>query len=283
MSGAPAANTVPQIATATPARWRSGRKWRRKLERPPSPRSSRSTKAKVGKFTIDVAKGADGVDVKVTGMSAHGSRPEEGVNPLPRLALFLQESGVALGGQPLHQGREVPERPVWHGLSGRENWRGLQDDFMGPLTISPNLIREARRQAGSDGQCADAARQHARKAHPGDKGQGQCLGRRKSEHRSKIDYAAGRLDGTRSEGRLVIDPAQHLRRHHRPRSQTGTHRRQHDRQSCCPTPSTSALPCPARSTPRTTRRSTRKSSDLDADMQMFTEMLVRIGNLKQMQ
>ena len=40
-------------------------------------------------------EGAD-VLVKVTGASAHGSRPEEGVNPLPRLALFLQQSGVAL-------------------------------------------------------------------------------------------------------------------------------------------------------------------------------------------
>jgi len=44
-----------------------------------------------GAFSIDVAQDGGAVVVKVTGASAHGSRTEEGVNPLPRLALFLKE------------------------------------------------------------------------------------------------------------------------------------------------------------------------------------------------
>ncbi|MBR7513803.1 hypothetical protein KC219_26955, partial [Mycobacterium tuberculosis] len=49
-----------------------------------------------GKFSIDIARTADSIVVKVTGTSAHGSRPEEGVNPLPRLALFLRAADLGL-------------------------------------------------------------------------------------------------------------------------------------------------------------------------------------------
>ena len=94
MAGAAAANAVPQTATAT-SKGGDLPQVAAKLERAKAA-FVQKYESQGGKFTIDVVKGADSVEVKVTGVSAHGSRPEEGVNPLPRLALFLQESGVAL-------------------------------------------------------------------------------------------------------------------------------------------------------------------------------------------
>src|SRR4029077_15901047 len=106
----------------------------------------RAYEPKGGKFSIDVSRSADGIDIKVTGTSAHGSRPEEGVNPLPRLALFLQASGVELADN--HYLKAVKYLNDLYGIGylGENMGVGYGDDFMGPLTISPNLIRERDRQ-----------------------------------------------------------------------------------------------------------------------------------------
>lgn len=100
-----------------------------------------------GKFAIEVQPGSGAVTVKVTGASAHGSRPEEGVNPVPRLALFLQQTlmpaqGAALVG-PNQYSQAVRYINGVFGLDyfGKQLGVAYADDFMGPLTLSPNLIQ----------------------------------------------------------------------------------------------------------------------------------------------
>ncbi|CAG9167538.1 Succinyl-diaminopimelate desuccinylase [Cupriavidus laharis] len=95
-----------------------------------------------GKFSIDVKRDGNDVEVKVTGVSAHGSRPEEGVNPLPRLALFLQASGLPLAdNQYLRAARYIGDL-YGVGYLGEKMGLAYRDPFMGPLTMSPTQIRE---------------------------------------------------------------------------------------------------------------------------------------------
>ena len=100
-----------------------------------------------GKFAIDVQRAEGQVTVKVTGSSAHGSRPEEGVNPVPRLALFLQQSLMPEQGAALLQPNQYSQAVRYingvFGLDylGRQLGIAYADDFMGPLTLSPNLIK----------------------------------------------------------------------------------------------------------------------------------------------
>ena len=64
------------------------------------------------------------------------------MNPLPRLALFLQASGVPLANN--HYAKAVGYLGELYGTGylGEKMGLGYRDDFMGPLTFSPNLIRE---------------------------------------------------------------------------------------------------------------------------------------------
>nr|WP_315234937.1 dipeptidase [uncultured Albidiferax sp.] len=140
MAGAAAANAVPQNATA---QLRGGNlvAVAAQLEAAKAAFVQKYS-AQGGAFSIAISSGADSVDIKVVGVSAHGSRPEEGVNPLPRLALFLQESGVPLARN--HYARAVQYLGDLYGTGylGEKMGLGYRDDFMGPLTFSPNLIRE---------------------------------------------------------------------------------------------------------------------------------------------
>jgi acetylornithine deacetylase/succinyl-diaminopimelate desuccinylase-like protein len=140
MAGAASANAIPQTATAT-LKGGDLPQWPRSWKRQDRP-SSRSTNRQGGKFGIDIAQGADSIEVKVTGVSAHGSRPEEGVNPLPRLALFLQESGAPLASNHYLKAVKYIDALYGTGYLGEKMGLGYKDDFMGPLTLSPNLIRE---------------------------------------------------------------------------------------------------------------------------------------------
>ncbi len=140
MAGAASANAVPQTATA---RLQGGHL---------ADVAARLNAAKGafvakyqpqgGAFSIDVAQESGAVVVKVTGASAHGSRPEEGVNPLPRLALFLKESGLALAPNGYAQAVRYLTDLYGTDYLGRTMGLAYSDDFMGPLTMSPNLIRE---------------------------------------------------------------------------------------------------------------------------------------------
>ena len=102
-----------------------------------------------GAFAIEVQRAAGAVTVKVTGTSAHGSRPEEGVNPVPRLALFLQQVLMPAQGEALVQTNAYSQAVRFiHGVFGldylgRQLGIAYTDDFMGPLTLSPNLIKAA--------------------------------------------------------------------------------------------------------------------------------------------
>lgn len=100
-----------------------------------------------GKFAIEVQPGSGAVTVKVTGTSAHGSRPEEGVNPVPRLALFLQQTLMPAQGAALVRPNQYSQAVRYingvFGLDyfGKQLGVAYADDFMGPLTLSPNLIQ----------------------------------------------------------------------------------------------------------------------------------------------
>ena len=89
LSAAASANTIPQTARATI----KGADLAAAVAALEAARAGFISKYQNqgGSFAIDIQKGEQSVDLKVTGTSAHGSRPEEGVNPLPRLALFLRE------------------------------------------------------------------------------------------------------------------------------------------------------------------------------------------------
>ncbi|CAG2135102.1 Beta-Ala-Xaa dipeptidase [Cupriavidus campinensis] len=139
MAGAASANAIPQTATARitggdPAAVTAA------LEKAREPFIAQH--AAQGKFSIDVTPGAGGVDVKVTGSSAHGSRPEEGVNPVPRLALFLQGAGVPFADNQYARAIRYLGDLYGTGYLGEKMEVGYRDDFMGPLTMSPTLIRE---------------------------------------------------------------------------------------------------------------------------------------------
>jgi predicted dipeptidase len=102
-----------------------------------------------GVFAIAVQQGDGAVSIKLTGSSAHGSRPEEGVNPVPRLALLLQSVLLPAQGQALVQPNAYSQAVRYingvFGLDyfGKQLGVAYADDFMGPLTLSPNLIKAA--------------------------------------------------------------------------------------------------------------------------------------------
>ncbi|KWR92020.1 dipeptidase [Cupriavidus sp. IDO] len=140
MTGAASANSIPQTATAriaggNPAAVEA------KLE---GARAAflRKYTPQGGKFSIDVKRDGEQVEVRVTGVSAHGSRPEEGVNPLPRLALFLQAAGLQLADN--HYLKAVKYLNDLYGVDylGVKMGVAYRDPFMGPLTLSPTLIRQ---------------------------------------------------------------------------------------------------------------------------------------------
>ena len=139
MSGAASANAIPQTATARI----SGGDLAAVAAGLEKARAGFIAQHEAqGKFSIDIARDGDVIVVKVTGTSAHGSRPEEGVNPVPRLAMFLQSSGVAFAdNQYAHAIRYLTDLYGTDYL-GEKLGVAYRDDFMGPLTISPTLIRE---------------------------------------------------------------------------------------------------------------------------------------------
>ncbi|MEZ0191075.1 dipeptidase [Ralstonia solanacearum] len=137
MTGAASANAVPQTATATLKGGDLG-----VVAAALEARRDAFVRglAAQGAFSIDVTRGPDSVVVKVTGTSAHGSRPEEGVNPLPRLALFLRAADLDLADNAYtHAVRYLTDL---YGTDYLGNPMGVayQDGFMGPLTLSPNVI-----------------------------------------------------------------------------------------------------------------------------------------------
>lgn len=234
-----------------------------------------------GAFRIDVAQDGGAVVVKVTGASAHGSRPEEGVNPLPRLALFLKESGVALA--PNGYAQAVRYLTDLYGVDylGRTLGLAYSDDFMGPLTLSPNLIREkdgkvdvlvnVRMPRGSTPEAltqATSAKIKAWGAQAGvavevDHSQGNWMARD-----PKGAWLATLLNTFGDTTGLEAKPV--------PTAGSTTAK-------LMPNAINFGPAMPGKKYTAHNAKEFKEVVDLDADMQMFTEMLVRIGNLSQMQ
>lgn len=234
-----------------------------------------------GKFNIDVALDGGDVLVKVTGASAHGSRPEEGVNPLPRLGLFLQQSGVTLAVNGYAQAVKYIADLYGVDYLGRTMGLAYSDDFMGPLTMSPNLVREkdgkvdvlvnVRMPRGNTPEAlsqATTARVKAWGAQAGvtvevDHPQGNWMARDpKGAWLSTLLNTFG--DTTGLEAKPV------------PTAGSTTAK-------LMPNAINFGPAMPGKKYTAHNAKEFKEVVDLDADMQMFTEMLVRIGNLAQMQ
>ena len=279
MAGAASANAVPQTATAR----LQGGNTADVAARLNAAKAAFVEKYKPqgGPFSIDVAQDGAAVQVKVTGASAHGSRPEEGVNPLPRLALFLKEAGVALAPNGYTQAVRYLTDLYGTDYLGRTLGLAYADDFMGPLTMSPNLMREkdgkvdvlvnVRMPRGSTPEAltqATSARIKAWGAQAGvavevDHSQGNWMARDpQGAWLSTLLNTFG--DTTGLEARPV------------PTAGSTTAK-------LMPNAINFGPAMPGKKYTAHNAKEFKEVVDLDADMQMFTEMLVRIGNLSQMQ
>jgi predicted dipeptidase len=279
MAGAAAANTVPQIATAT----LEGGDLAQAAARLEAATATfiQKYQAHGGKFGIDVVKGADRVEVKVTGTSAHGSRPEEGVNPLPRLALFLQESGVALADN--HYAKAIDYLTALYGtdyLGGRMGV-GYRDEFMGPLTMSPNLIRE------KDGRLEVTANVRMPRGNTPETLTRAVTAKVKGWAATKqveleIDYQQDAWMARDPKGAwlstLLSIFGDTTGLEAKPVRTAGS-----TTAKLMPNAINFGPAMPGKKYTAHNANEFKEVADLDADMQMFTEMLVRIGNLKQMQ
>jgi predicted dipeptidase len=279
MAGAAAANTVPQSATAT----LEGGDLAQAAATLEAARTAfvQKYEGQGGKFGIDVAKGADRVEVKVTGTSAHGSRPEEGVNPLPRLALFLRESGVALAAN--HYTRAIDYLDALYGTDylGGKLGVGYADDFMGPLTVSPNLIGE------KDGKLEVTANVRMPRGNTPEKltqaitakVNGWAAAR---QARVEIDYQQGNWMARDPKGAWlstlldIFGATTGLEAKPVPTAGSTTAK-------LMPNAINFGPAMPGKKYTAHNANEFKEVADLDTDMQMFTEMLVRIGNLRQMQ
>lgn len=234
-----------------------------------------------GAFKIDVAQESGAVQIKVTGTSAHGSRPEEGVNPLPRLALFLRESVVAVA--PTGYANAVRYIAELYGTDylGRTIGMAYSDDFMGPLTMSPNLVREkdgmvdvlvnVRMPRGSTPENLVQASKvkindwAAQASVPVviDHQQGNWMARDpKGAWLSTLLNTFGDTTGLEAK----------------PVSTAGS-----TTAKLMPNAINFGPAMPGKKYTAHNAKEYKEVVDLDADMQMFTEMLVRIGNLDKMQ
>ncbi|WP_263263426.1 dipeptidase [Pseudomonas sp. RIT-PI-S] len=100
--------------------------------------------AKANGGNFEVAAKVDGKDVKltVTGVSAHSSEPETGVNPVARmLGLIASLDGkVALKHNYITEAARYADDNWSLDYLGNKLGVGFADDFMGPLTASPTFV-----------------------------------------------------------------------------------------------------------------------------------------------
>jgi predicted dipeptidase len=280
MSGAASANAISQTATAT-LKGGDLAAVAAKLEAA-KPAFLQTYEPQGGKFAIDIARGADGIDIKVTGTSAHGSRPEEGVNPLPRLALFLQESGAPLAANHYLKAVKYIDALYGTGYLGEKMGLAYKDDFMGPLTFSPNLVR-----MGADGKLEMTTNVRMPR--------GRTPDELKSQVTAKVNaWAAAnqvKLDVNYDQGNwMARDPkgawlstlldiyGSTTGLEARPVPTAGS-----TTAKLMPNAINFGPAMPGKKYTAHNAKEYKEVPDLDADMQMFTEMLVRIGNLQQMQ
>ena len=235
-----------------------------------------------GKFAIAVTRGADSIDIKVTGTSAHGSEPQNGVNPLPRLGMFLLESGVTLADNQFLKAVKYVDALYGTGYLGEKIGLGYSDDFMGPLTFSPNLIR-----TGADGRLVVAVNTRMPR--------GRTPEELKAQVTAKINEWAA---ANKAAVEIKYDQGNWMARDPSGQWLTTLLNIYGDTTGLEAKPVSAAGATTAKQMPNAisfgpgmpgkkytghNAKEYKEVPDLDADLQMFTEMLVRIGNLKQMQ
>ena len=240
-----------------------------------------------GKFGIDVTSSDNKVEIKVTGTSAHGSRPEEGVNPVPRLALFIEQVLLAPGAKPLVQHNQYTEAARYiNGVYGLDYFGNAlklayADDFMGPLTISPNFIKAA------DGKLEVTANARMPRGRTPeqlkvDVEKGIAAWSAAAKVPVKIDYTQGNWMARDPNGAWlstllnIFGDTTGLDAKPVPTAGSTTAK-------LMPNAINFGPAMPGKKYTAHNALEYKELPDLQADMQMFTEMLVRIGNLKQMQ
>jgi len=235
-----------------------------------------------GKFAIAISRGTDSIDVKVTGTSAHGSEPQNGVNPLPRLGLFLQESGVTLADNQFLKAIKYVDALYGTGYLGEKMGVGYRDDFMGPLTFSPNLIR-----TGADGRLVMAVNTRMPRGRTPDELKAQVTAKinewaAANKAQVEIKYDQGNWMARDPSGRwlatLLDIYGDTTGLEAKPVSAAGATTAKQ-----MPNAISFGPGMPGKKYTGHNAKEYKEVPDLDADLQMFTEMLVRIGNLQQMQ
>ena len=241
-----------------------------------------------GKFSIDITPAANKIDIKVTGASAHGSRPEEGVNPVPRLTLFLQQTLFAQGdAKPLVQTNQYTEAARYvNGVFGLDYFGNAlklayADDFMGPLTISPNFIKPANGQLEVTanarmprGKSPEQLKTEVEKGIAGWSASANVP--------VKIDYTQGNWMARDPKGAWlstllnIFGDTTGLEAKPVPTAGSTTAK-------LMPNAINFGPAMPGKKYTAHNALEYQELPDLRNDMQMFTEMLVRIGNLQQMQ
>ncbi|MGJ7603323.1 dipeptidase [Variovorax sp. LT1R20] len=280
MSGAASANAISQTATAT-LKGGDLAAVAAKLEAA-KPAFLQKYEPQGGKFAIDIARSADSIDIKVTGTSAHGSRPEEGVNPLPRLALFLQESGAPLAANHYLKAVKYIDALYGTGYLGEKMGLGYKDDFMGPLTFSPNLIR-----MGADGKLEMTTNVRMPRGRAPDELKAQVAAKvnawaAANQVRLEVNHEQGNWMARDPKGAWlstlldIYGSTTGLEAKPVPTAGSTTAK-------LMPNAINFGPAMPGKKYTAHNAKEYKEVPDLDADMQMFTEMLVRIGNLQQMQ
>ncbi|AZG16608.1 dipeptidase [Cupriavidus pauculus] len=278
MAGAASANAIPQTATA---RITGGdlNQVAATLERARD--AFIAQHAAQGKFSIDIARSADAVDVKVTGVSAHGSRPEEGVNPVPRLAMFLQASGVPFADNHYARATRYLTDLYGTGYLAEQLGVGYRDDFMGPLTVSPTLIRarNGKLEVTANvrmprGSTPDALRSRiAERIQAWSSRTGTAL---EIQH-DQGDWMARDPKGAWLATLLnIYGDTTGLEAKPVPTAGSTTAK-------LMPNAINFGPAMPGKKYTAHNAKEYKEVSDLNLDMQMFTEMLVRVGNLERMQ
>lgn len=280
MTGAPSANAIPQTATA---KLQGGdlATVAAKLEVAKAA-FVQKYEGQGGKFAIDLSNAADGLALKVTGVSAHGSRPEEGVNPVPRLALFLQEAGVPLADNGYARAAKYIAALYGTGYLGEQMGVGYQDDFMGPLTLSPTLIR-----GGADGKVDVTVNVRMPRGRTPDELKQQITGKIGAWSASaaipaEVAYDQGNWMARDPSGAWlstllnIFGDTTGLEAKPVPTAGSTTAK-------LMPNAINFGPAMPGKKYTAHNAKEFKEVVDLDADMQMFTEMLVRIGNLPRMQ
>lgn len=239
-----------------------------------------------GKFSIDIVPAANKIDIKVTGSSAHGSRPEEGVNPVPRLALFLQQTLLA-DAKPLVQANQYSNALRYiNGVYGLDYFgKGLglayADDFMGPLTISPNFIKPGNGQLEVTAN-ARMPRGKTPEQLKAEVEKGIANWSASANVPVKIDYTQGNWMARDPKGAWlstllnIFGDTTGLDAKPVPTAGSTTAK-------LMPNAINFGPAMPGKKYTAHNALEYKEVPDLQADMQMFTEMLVRIGNLQQMQ